>query len=47
MIAQREREEFVGFSSMAPLGGGVVEMATQRCSTEVASGAPMGRWFRP
>jgi hypothetical protein len=31
---------------MAPLGGGVVEMLTRRCSIEAASGAPIGRWFR-
>jgi hypothetical protein len=29
---------------MTPLGGGVVEMATRRRSTEAGSGALMGRW---
>jgi hypothetical protein len=31
---------------MAPLGGGVAEMATRRRSTEATGGAPIGRWFR-
>jgi hypothetical protein len=31
---------------MAPLGGGAAEMAGQRCSTEAAGGASMGRWFQ-
>jgi hypothetical protein len=31
---------------MAPLGGGAVEMATRRRSTEVADGALMGTWFQ-
>jgi hypothetical protein len=43
---ERERRRSSGFSSMMPLGGGVAQMATRRCSTEAVGGAPMGRWFR-
>jgi hypothetical protein len=51
VIAHRERERkrerrSSGFSPMTPHGGGAMEMAIQRRSTEVASGAPMGRLFR-
>jgi hypothetical protein len=47
VVAQRERERrSSGFSPMAPLGGGAAEMITRQRSTEAASGAPMGRWFR-
>jgi hypothetical protein len=35
-----------GFLPMAPLGGRATEMVTRWRSTEVASGAPMGRWFQ-
>jgi hypothetical protein len=45
MIAQRERRSS-GFSPMAPLGGGAVEMATRRHSIEAVGVAPMGRWFQ-
>jgi hypothetical protein len=31
---------------MAPLGSRAVEMVKQRCSTKVAGGATMTRWFR-
>jgi hypothetical protein len=31
---------------MAPLGVGATKMVTQRRSTEVVSGASMGRWFQ-
>jgi hypothetical protein len=53
VIARRERERerererrSSGFSPMAPLGGGVVEMVTRRRSKEATGGAPMGRWFQ-
>jgi hypothetical protein len=41
----RERRSS-GLSPMAPLGDGVAEMATRRCSTEATDGSPMWRWFR-
>jgi hypothetical protein len=45
--SERERERRSSrFSPMAPLGGGVVEMATRHHSTKATSGASMGRWFR-
>jgi hypothetical protein len=45
--SERERERrSSGFSPMAPLGGGVVEMVTRRRSKEATGGAPMGRWFQ-
>jgi hypothetical protein len=31
---------------MVRLGGGVVGMATRRRSTDVAGGAPMGKWLQ-
>jgi hypothetical protein len=31
---------------MTPLGGRATEMVKQRCLTETAGGATMGRWFR-
>jgi hypothetical protein len=43
VIAQRRSS---GFSPMVSLGGGTVEMATRRRSTEATGGAPMGRWLR-
>jgi hypothetical protein len=43
VIAQREREEVVGFSPMAPLGGRAAKMATQHHLTEATGGALMGR----
>jgi hypothetical protein len=44
--SERERERrSLGFSPIAPLGGGAVEMATRWRSTEVVSGASIGRWF--
>jgi hypothetical protein len=48
MIAQRERERggHRGLTPMAPLGSRAVEMVKQRCSTKVAGGATMARWFR-
>jgi hypothetical protein len=46
VISRRKRERSSGFSPMAPLGSGAVEMATRRRSAEAAGGAPMGRWFR-
>jgi hypothetical protein len=44
VIARRKRERWsLGFSPMAPLGGGAVEIATRWRSAEAAGGAPMGR----
>jgi hypothetical protein len=45
VIDRSEREGSSGFSPMTPLGGGVAEMVTRRCSIEAAGGAPMRRWF--
>jgi hypothetical protein len=42
--SKRERRS-LGFSPMAPLGGGAVEMVGWWCSTEAAGGTLMGRWF--
>jgi hypothetical protein len=42
--SERERRSS-GFSPMARLGGGAAKMATQRHSTEAASGGLMGRWI--
>jgi hypothetical protein len=41
---EREKRS-CGFSPIAPLRAGAVEMATRRCSTEAVDGASMGRWF--
>jgi hypothetical protein len=44
---ERKRERRSSwFSPIASLGGRAAQMATQQRSTEVAGGAPMGRWFR-
>jgi hypothetical protein len=43
--SERERE-VVGVLTNGATWGEAVEMATQRCSTEVIDGALMGRWFR-
>jgi hypothetical protein len=45
VIARRERKSSE-FSPMTPLVDRAAEMVTQRCSSEVAGGAPMERWFR-
>jgi hypothetical protein len=46
VIARREREEVVRvLTNGATCRRGAAEMATRRCSTEAAGGAPMERWF--